>query len=218
LKNFVFPLILLAMILVPFFLFGERADEFLENLLRFRQYGLISGLLLSGLLAADILLPIPSSLVSTTCGYWLGPVSGMLASWTGMMIACLAGYWIGHRSSGLISSQQPAGSDKIKGLFERHGDWAIILSRAVPVLEESSVVYAGYSGMHRGRFLGLAAVSNLAVSAVYVLSGYYAAGENGFYVAFAASVLLPLALKLLIRCFRRPAELVTRETRSGNNP
>ncbi|MFP2910634.1 DedA family protein, partial [Pyxidicoccus sp. 3LFB2] len=53
---------------------------------------------LGGLLAGDIFLPVPSSLVSTAAGGLLGFWGGLATNWVGMMGACAVGYALGARA------------------------------------------------------------------------------------------------------------------------
>ncbi len=53
---------------------------------------LLFGLMGSGLLASDILLPIPSSIVGTLLGARLGFWAGLIAIWTGLMAGNILGY------------------------------------------------------------------------------------------------------------------------------
>jgi uncharacterized membrane protein YdjX (TVP38/TMEM64 family) len=193
--------IILAIVLVPYFLFGQQIEEwtrvFLES--ASQQRGWV-GAVLSLLLAVDILLPIPSSLVSTACGLFLGILGGTLASWAGMTLSCVAGFYLAH--SGRPAVRRLMGEKelgRLQLLSERFGDWAIVICRPVPVLAETSVLFAGMSGMPAGRFMLLSALANLGISVVYATVGAFSATVNSFLLAFAASVLVPLTVMLLTR-------------------
>ena len=71
---------ILAIPIVPFLLFGEQVEAALD---RWRQHPpawpLVAGAVVA-LLATDVFLPIPSSVVSTLAGGQLGLVGGTLAS------------------------------------------------------------------------------------------------------------------------------------------
>lgn len=80
---------------------------------------------------------------------------------------------------------------------ERYGHWFLVLFRGVPVLAESSVVFAGLSRMPLRRFLALSALSNLGVTAGYAAVGATAMERGAFLVLFAGMALIPaLALWL----------------------
>lgn len=86
---------MLILILVPFFIFEDSLTEFGTALLQSETRKPLLAVLVAGLLASDVLLPVPSSLVSSFAGHMLGFTVGLLAVWSGMMLGCLVGYWIG---------------------------------------------------------------------------------------------------------------------------
>jgi len=184
----------LALILVPFFLFGERIEAWTRSCLESATItrGLVA-LLLGGLLALDILLPVPSSLVSTACGFMLGVPFGAMTSFLGMAVSSAIGYWLGARAGraaagGLVGAEQLG---RMESLSARWGSWIVVVCRPVPVLAEASVIFAGMGRMPVLRFAVLCGLSNLAISVVYALVGAFASHVNSFLVAFAASVAVP---------------------------
>ena len=88
-------LLILAVILVPFALFGGAIAEWTGDFLRSSPAKLEAALVIVILLAMDVLLPVPSSLVGTASGYLLGFLPGAVISLLGMTGGCLAGYWLG---------------------------------------------------------------------------------------------------------------------------
>ncbi|MFP2910635.1 hypothetical protein ACLESD_37460 [Pyxidicoccus sp. 3LFB2] len=74
---------------------------------------------------------------------------------------------------------------------ERPGPWFLLVCRAVPVLAETSVVFAGTSRMPPRRFFTVCALSNLGVSATYAALGATAAQLESFLLLFAGMVLVP---------------------------
>jgi len=184
----------LALIIVPFLCFGERIDGWTDSFLdSAAQHQVRTAAVLSGLLASDIVLPVPSSIVSTACGYFLGFWCGTLASWLGMSFSCVAGFalaavlgreplrrWLGDRELA-----------KLEALYARHGDWVIMLTRPVPVLAEAAVLFAGLGHMRFRRFMILSLLSNLGISAAYAAIGKYSADISSFLAAMAGAILLP---------------------------
>ncbi|MFO7936997.1 MAG: hypothetical protein R6V06_05240, partial [Kiritimatiellia bacterium] len=85
------------LIIIPFCIWGESIDEWTGGIIKTgRRHPLYAGIILSALLASDILLPVPSCIVSTACGMILGFIYGTLASFMGMSVSCLAGYFTGR--------------------------------------------------------------------------------------------------------------------------
>lgn len=79
-----FCILLLAAILVPFALVGPQLEEAIRRLLEAPLSAWRGALVLGGLLASDIVLPLPSSLLSTAAGALLGFWKGLATSCVGM--------------------------------------------------------------------------------------------------------------------------------------
>jgi uncharacterized membrane protein YdjX (TVP38/TMEM64 family) len=181
-----------AAILIPFFFFGESIEAWARATLNTTSARWLVAAAAGGLLAFDIFLPVPSSLVSTAAGALLGFWGGLATSWIGMCAGCALGYALG-------GSMPAPERDRMHKAWTRYGDWALILFRAIPVLAEASVFFAGLSRMPRGRFAALVAVSNFAISAVYAGAGAFSAERDTFLWAFAGAILLPGAGLLIWR-------------------
>ncbi|MDY7233045.1 VTT domain-containing protein [Hyalangium sp. s54d21] len=191
--------LLLAAILIPFFLFGEALEEAARRFLEAHPPGWQAALLLGGLLAGDTVLPVPSSLIATAAGALLGFWRGTVTCFAGMMVASELGYQLGARA-GEAALRRMVGESEVARLVRvagRHGHWFLLVFRAVPVLAEASTVFAGASRMSRRGFFTSVALGNLGVSATYAAVGASAAGTGSFLLFFAGMVLLPgLALWL----------------------
>ncbi len=210
-KWFMVAAVLLVVILAPFFLAGGAIERGAERLLQsVADRRAVAGVVLAALLAGDILLPVPSSIVSTAAGYLLGPLWGTLASAAGMTAACALGFGLARRW-GVPLVRRFVGAREMQRLSALHGryaDWLVIMARPVPVLAEASVLFLGMTPIGAPRFLALSALSNLGISAVYACTGAWATGPNAFLPAVAASVLLPWLLMTIFRSGGRrlPAE------------
>ena len=197
----VFTLLLLALILVPWLGFESSLTGWAEAFLRSRPPWWQTGPAVSLLLAADVFLPVPSSVVSTASGLLLGFGTGALASWLGMTLGCLGGYWAGSRA-GRAAAERLVGPQELERVTRagaRFGDWTLVLFRAVPVLAEASVLFAGTVRLPFGRFLVVTSLSNLGISVAYAAVGAYSAQVASFLVALAGALLAPLAAMLLAR-------------------
>lgn len=193
---------ILALILIPFMFFGEQVDAWTARFVASAQNqpGLVV-VVLGGMLASDILLPIPSSLVSTACGFLLGLVPGLLTSFVGMSISCGLGYVLGEhfgRPFALRVVGEPE-LQRLEQLSRRLGDWAIIVARPVPVLAEASVMFAALGRVPLKRFLLLSGLANLGISLVYAIVGAFSATADSFLLAFGGAILLPGLAMLLLR-------------------
>jgi uncharacterized membrane protein YdjX (TVP38/TMEM64 family) len=208
-----------VVILIPFMLFGDQIESWTEQFLETaEQYSLVVVLVLGGLLATDILIPTPSSLISTAAGLLLGFVGGMLTSLIGMTISCVLGYWLGAKfgrplAARLVSERE---LDQLERLSERFGQWIIVVCRPVPMLAEGSVLLAGIGHMSFPQFMAYSFFSNLGVSAVYALVGSLSASVNTFLLAFFGAILVPGIIMLVAGRFLTPPQAEADPQPSGS--
>jgi len=187
--------VLIGLVLVPFFLFETESNAFAERMTRDGTATSLASAAIFGLLALDVVLPVPSSIVSTAAGVLLGFWRGAAVVWTGMMVACLIGYLLGARASGLARRFVGAdGLQRADRLVQRYGGWTIVMCRPVPVLAEASVIFAGLVGAPFARFLTLTALSNLGIALGYAAFGAFSMSVDSFLVAFLGALIIPAAV------------------------
>jgi len=187
--------VLIGLVLVPFFLFETESNAFAERMTRDGTATSLASAAIFGLLALDVVLPVPSSIVSTAAGVLLGFWRGAAVVWTGMMVACLIGYALGARASGLARRFVGAdGLQRADRLVQRYGGWTIVMCRPVPVLAEASVIFAGLVGAPFARFLTLTALSNLGIALGYAAFGAFSMSVDSFLVAFLGALIIPAAV------------------------
>ena len=102
---------LLVFILVPFAVFESEMSAWSEALLDSGQSKPILAVGIAALLASDVFLPVPSSVVSTAAGYLLGLVPAILVSWGGLTAGCGLGYFAGMRAAGASAGRLVTESD-----------------------------------------------------------------------------------------------------------
>ena len=197
-------LLLVALVLVPFVLFEDDFNRFADRAMHAEVSGGYADAAVVSLLASDVFLPIPSSIVAAAAGVLLGFWRGTVAVWVGLTAGCLLGYTFGSRAS--AAARRFVGEDgmtKAGRLSARYGDLAIVLCRPVPVLAEASVIAAGIVGRPFSRFLNAVAWSNLGVAMGYAGIGAFSMRVDSFLLAFAGSLAVPavgmLAAKLWLR-------------------
>jgi uncharacterized membrane protein YdjX (TVP38/TMEM64 family) len=188
--------LLLAAILVPFALWEDPLAEFSQARLDSSDSQLAAGVTIVVLLAADTVLPIPSSIVSASAGVMLGFYGGVAAIWAGMTLGSIAGYVIGRLAKGFLRKEE---LDPIKQKLERYGWWVIALSRPLPVLAEAVSITAGVIQLPFPRFLILSALSNLAVAITYGAAANFAWSNDYVLVYALAALTIPYGLMLLYR-------------------
>lgn len=132
-----------------------------------------SATILVSLLAADLFLPIPSSLVMVLAGAAFGVVGGSALS----LVGSVGGEWLGFelvRRYGMRASRNIVGDDelaRVRDVMARHGAAAVVVTRALPVVMETMSVVAGLSNMSRWTFLKSSLIGTLPVVVVYAYAG-----------------------------------------------
>jgi uncharacterized membrane protein YdjX (TVP38/TMEM64 family) len=198
-------IVLVSLILVPFFLFEDYFNRLAERIVAGEGPTWSAALAVAGLLASDCLLPIPSSIVSAAAGVMLGFWPGTSVVWIGMSISCVIGYVIGVRSaSGTKRFVGGEGFSRAAALSERYGSLAIVLCRPVPVLAEASVIFAGVMRVPPPRFFAVCALANLGVAMGYAAIGAFSMSMDSFLLAFFLSLAIPgIGMLIARRAMRR---------------
>ena len=183
--------VLIGLVLVPFFLFEPQFNAFAAAMTRRDTATWLASTSIFGLLAFDVFLPVPSSIVSTAAGVLLGFWRGTAVVWAGMMVACVIGYALGARASGLARRfVGEAGLERADRLLARYGDWTIVVCRPVPVLAEASVIFAGLVQQPFRHFVALTALSNLGIAAGYAAFGAFSMRIDSFVIAFLGALVI----------------------------
>lgn len=184
----------LAFVLIPFLLLEDRIAAALAGALAAaRGHALLVGAVIALSLVGDILLPVPSSIVSSFAGAALGFWGGALAIWLGMSGGCLLGYAFGrgagHRAMrGIVGETEVA---RARAALASGGGLALVATRAVPVLAETLVLGAGAARMPLAPFLLLTGGANLAVAVAYSAIGALALSEGSFLLLFGGLAAVP---------------------------
>jgi uncharacterized membrane protein YdjX (TVP38/TMEM64 family) len=87
--------VLIAIVLVPFLVFETQFEQLATWLAEGNASGWATAGAIGALLALDVFLPVPSSIVSTGAGVLLGFGAGAAVIWVGMTLGCLIGYVFG---------------------------------------------------------------------------------------------------------------------------
>ncbi len=153
------------------------------------------------LLAVDLFLPIPSSLVMTANGSLVGFQLAFFANLLGSLLCAILGYWL-CRWLGrpfflrITSADDLARAEKF---WARYGGWGIVLSRALPMFTELISCLAGLIRMNFLPFLGLTLLGAVPLSAFYAWAGQKGMTSGGgwaFLLALAVSAVGFGALEL----------------------
>ncbi|MDH3243805.1 MAG: VTT domain-containing protein [Saprospiraceae bacterium] len=198
--------ILASLVLVPFFIWGETLMSIFSQqgsvdwLQQFDSWAWVAGILL---LAADLVLPIPATLVMASMGFLYGP-------WLGGLLAAFGSFLSGAIAYGLCRQlgEPPARwllgeRDFERGqiLFAKAGGWIVVLSRWLPVFPEVIACMAGMTRMSQIKFHTALAISAIPMGFVYAFIGQ--AGVDRPILALALSAGVPPLLWLLIQIYWR---------------
>ena len=153
------------------------------------------------LLAADLFLPVPSSIVMTAGGSLLGFQSAFFANLLGSLLCASLGYglcrWLGRPFFLRITT--PGDLARAEKFWARYGGWGIVLSRALPMFTELTSCLAGLVRMRFLPFLGLTLLGSAPISAFYAWAGSKGAASGGswaFLLAVGVSALGFFALEM----------------------
>lgn len=193
-RRLLVPILLIATALtvpvLPFLAFGSRFEGWLEKTV----HGVVDPgtafLLVVGLLSTDVLLPIPSSVLSTLGGEVLGFALGTLASFIGLTLGALIGFGLARVAGRPLVQRwiSPEDLARIDRLTERMGSAVLIVTRPVPIFAEAAVLLFGATDLPWRRLLLPVALTNLAIAAAYSALGNWA----HLPVALTLSVALPV--------------------------
>jgi uncharacterized membrane protein YdjX (TVP38/TMEM64 family) len=144
-----------------------------------------------GLLVADAVLPVPSSLVMIAHGAVFGVALGTLLSLLGSLGTMLVGFAIGRRGEPLVARfASPSDRTTAERLLARWGTLAIVVTRPVPLLAETVAVLAGASSLGWKKAMVAALIGSVPAAVIYALAGATVAGFGSAILVFGAVVVL----------------------------
>lgn len=189
-----FSTLFLSLFIVPFLLFGQSIEAFAKSQFDGRLNDGAAMLLAGTLLAADPVLPTPSSIVATLLAAKVGFVPAAIVNALALSLACIFGYWLGRggsRTFSLLGRRLPAG---FANWVQKYGLVAVLLCRPVPVLAEASLILAGAANHKPGRLLAWCCVTQTALGTAYAYSGSgWGEGRWDDVALFTGAVLIPIA-------------------------
>lgn len=210
--------LLLAFVILPFLIWGDAFELSVVERLQRTASPVTAALVVGGLMAADVLLPVPSSIVAVAAGIVLGAPLGAAALALGSTIGCLAGYALG-RLVDQAGLRRWLGDDEHRRMtrfFARYGRATVLMLRATPVLAEASVIAAGAARMPPWSFAASCVAGNVVVAVVYASIGDWSAATGRHELAIAAGLVLP-GLAMAAAAWRETS-LASKEARSSTLP
>lgn len=160
---------MVSVVLVPFALWGGAMDRAAPAWLAQQEARAWISVLGVALLVADVVAPVPSSLVCMGLCWSLGPLWGGVAVGVGTTLAFATGYGIGRlvpeaRLRAWIGADA---WDRARLRARRHALWWIAASRPLPLFAEVTALLAGAWRVPVAAALGHAALASAAMGATY---------------------------------------------------
>lgn len=166
--------------IVPFAIIGELpGDRWLQSS---STDDLSFGALGAALLALDVLLPIPSSILGALLGGRLGFAQGFAWAWLGLCTGQTAGYALGRLLPSRWASELP--STPTFAL--------VFLSRPVPVLAEAVAIAAGVERLPFARYFVTGALGNAIYAAAMAADGAALLPQGVLGPGLIAPMLVPV--------------------------
>lgn len=176
-------------LLIVFFI-ANATGVAIEDASPLRKAGAFAAIVGFLLLVADVVLPIPSSLVMVAHGTLFGVVPGALLSIAGSVASALFAFAIGRAGTNVIRRFVTAEEhERASELLGRWGLAAVALTRPVPILAETVAILAGSSKLGWLETAAAAAVGSLVPAIVYAWTGAHAGAVANHAVIFIGVML-----------------------------
>ena len=195
----VIALMAVAVPLVPFLAFGTRIDHVVAGWLDPLPSPPVLAAIEVGVLAADLLLPVPSSMVATLGGARLGVLAGTACAWLGLTAGSLAGWWLGRTAAARsLAGLAPDERDVLVRQQRRLGPLFVVLTRPLPLIAEAAAILAGATAMPAREFLLAAAGGNLAIALAWSIAGAVGREADSLQWVVVAALVVPVAVAWLV--------------------
>ena len=190
------------LVIVAFLLFGN-IEKWVEINLNSKQSQLTYSLLSFSVLTSDIVLPIPSSLVMILNGKVLGVFWGTLISLISGVLSSSFGFYFGRKTNPFLDKLfTNKDKDTSNKLFQKFGNTAIIISKALPIISEAISFVSGTTSMRFNTFLCYSIVGHVIVSLIYACVGSFATTLNSNLIAaitITSALLVGWVTQVIIR-------------------
>ncbi|MDG2220750.1 MAG: VTT domain-containing protein [Rubripirellula sp.] len=186
--------VVLLIPVVPFLFFGGQLEDWLRGFTEDPPSPLVTSCLVIGLLATDVLLPVPSSVISTLSGWQLGWILGTFATWVGMNLGAIVGFGLARRYGKPFALWFTGAEDlnRVHEISDRYGPTVLVFTRAMPVFAEATVLIAGIHQLSWRKFVPAVVLSNLGIAVAYSALGDYAERHQWLPLALAVAIGVPI--------------------------
>lgn len=177
-------IIICSLILVSFLIWGDTESDIAHQLLTLTtdkwHYAVCSYFLL----ASDIILPIPNSIILYANGFVLGSLAGASLSVFSLMTGAVAGYYLGKLTT---YGRRVAADTQAIAFWEKYGVLAILVTRGIPVVSESICIIGGHVRMPFGKYLLMNLIGYIPISLLFALFGRFGYDQRAFLFSLACS-------------------------------
>ncbi|WP_394886816.1 TVP38/TMEM64 family protein [Mesorhizobium sp. AaZ16] len=170
----------------------QEANDAVLTLRKYESWAWAAGIVL---IWADVVLPVPQTVVIAALGVIYGTVLGGLLGSVGLITGGLLGYVLMLTSARRMVKRfvGPQSLNRMESLFERSGAWAIVLTRSLPYsVPEAMVFLAGLAGMPTRKFTAALALGSVPTAFAFAAIG--AGWADKPILALVASYVLPILL------------------------
>jgi 3-dehydroquinate synthase len=152
-------------------------------------------------LAADILLPVPSGPLITLAASQIGWLPTWWWSWWGLSLGGVLAFGLARWGGPRIAHHLAASTDieVLSRVSSRHAVFILLLTRPLPILAEVAVIVLGLLGCPAAKFVPSLLVGNAVVAGVFAWLGQWAAANDWLAIATGLSIVLPLAATWQVR-------------------
>jgi uncharacterized membrane protein YdjX (TVP38/TMEM64 family) len=149
-----------------------------------------------GLLIADVVLPVPSSVIMIAHGALFGIWTGTILSLVGSVGCSLAGFAIGRAGRETVRRfVTDAEYARVSRLLDRWGMVGIVATRPVPILAEVMSIIAGTTPAVSLWKITVASIAgSLPPAIAYAVAGNFATKTVGMIWVFSALMLMSAAM------------------------
>lgn len=161
-----------------------------------RKAGPLAAVIGVALLIADVVLPVPSSVIMVAHGALFGIVTGSLLSLAGSVGCAVAGFAIGRAGRETVHRfVSDAEYARVSRLLDRWGMAGIVATRPVPILAEVMAIIAGTTPAVRWwQIIVASTLGSIPPAIAYAVAGHFATEVVGTIWVFAALMLMSAAM------------------------
>jgi uncharacterized membrane protein YdjX (TVP38/TMEM64 family) len=195
----VLPVVLASCAKVPT---AEEANAAVLTLREYENWAWAIGIVL---IWADVVLPVPQTVVIVALGIVYGTLFGGLLGSLGLITGGLLGYALTRTAARRIVQRfmRARSLQKMESLFDQRGAWAIVLTRSFPYsVAEIMVFLAGLAGMPIGKFIAALTIGSVPTAFVFAAMG--AGWADQPILALVVSYVLPILLLPIALYLMRP--------------